>query len=234
MKQILLMLLLFVANNLTAQTVPDQNITAIPAKTNELGIAIENSMYGNADNYQSAIGVQYKRWKSEHFGLRLSALYRQTATEGPVYKMATSADTFVEQKYIQRIDMATIGAGVEAQRQFYKRVYFYASVDLRIGSGVGGNDTQTIKKYALTQGSTVSFAESITGDFSKRNNVNSLYVGIVPSIGAKIQLKKVCAGIEIVSHFLTYTNTSSQSENISLLDFSLDNFSKRLYIAYRF
>lgn len=199
-------------------------------RKNEIGLMFETNLTSSEN--LDLVGVQYKHWKNEHFGYRIIAAQRTYESTTRDQYVSIQHDTVFRLGNSNNIKMAFIGAGIEAQRHFFKSVYLFAAVEIRGGYGSGNyNTTLTVEKQ---NGEYIETANSI-----KSNGVKMFAIEAVPSVGAKLQYKKLCFGTEAffvhASYSkITYPITAPVISSGSLLDFSAGELAQRFFINYRF
>ena len=178
------------------------------------------------------IGLQYKHWKNEHLGYRLIAAHRSYQAVSPRSSATMLGDTLFTTKRNTDIQMAFLGAGVEMQRHFYKKIYLFVAVELRGGYGTGGYyNALTIEKQ------NGSFYEHSTTP--KINGARMLTVEMAPTIGAKMQHRNLCVGLEVsfaqfAYNSIKYPLTTSPSLVNDTADFNAGELAQRVFVHYRF
>src|SRR5579872_668270 len=101
----------------------------------------------NSSTSMSTAGIQYQKKTSKHFSYHVSAgfaNYNSTVSDG---LLLIAGDTAIKRRISDNINMGVIGFGVETERQFYHKLYFFAGLELRIGYGSGTADTSFAKEY---------------------------------------------------------------------------------------
>jgi hypothetical protein len=200
--------------------------------TQELGILLENGGSENSVNNFGLMGIQYKRYKNEHLGYRLFAAYGSPSFKEPHSYVLTKADTFITHSEIIRGDMGVIGGGLEAQRHFYKNVYLFAALELKGGYGTGYVDTIVEKTYTNTPITNQDYGTNYRGH---SGDLKITFASFTPTIGAKIQHRKMVAGVELLPVHFTIRNINyHNSYSTSDMNFDLLDFSTRLFVNYVF
>ena len=102
-------------------------------------------------------------------------------------------DTLSQYRLMKKEKGMYVGGGFEVQRNFYKKIYLYASADLRLGY-TQGNFAERIE--LKTNNSNVNQTISIN-DYTLPNYKSSSYrLEMIPNIGVKLNLKKINFAIE--------------------------------------
>jgi hypothetical protein len=223
MRHILLFALLLASTGASAQT------TTLPLKVD---VNKEVGLFGQVDDGAnnssfSMGGIQYKRWHNQRVGFRAIAAYGTYSTVGPKRYHTASDTTYIAQEYYN-ISLPLLGLGVEAQRQFYKRVSLFAALELSGGYGSGLSDTSIL----WTAGVNNNPSQYISRPFALKN-VNLTLVGLTASLGAKLQWSRIVAGIEVLPVRFQYAKISGDVSHGGLLDISLWGMSHRIFLNYR-
>lgn len=197
----------------------------------EIGIIGETLTNSNGTDDISMVGLQYKHWKNKNFGFRGFAAYGEYNYRAGNNGIAEIlGDTFVQKAPFTRVDMGIIGLGIEAQRQFYKSVHFFAAIELKGGYGAGQIDTAVTKTYAENKG----IATSMTNTGAK-DEANAFFVGVSPTVGAKFLFKHISFGAELVNQTLTFKGVSyKNAASFSWADFDMSRINTRVFFSYRF
>ena len=121
MKHSILLLMIISAITSIAQVVetPVQKTRA-----NEIGLTAEVDAFSSINNSTAFQAIQYKHWQNEHFGMRFllgKRDYYSDVNFNTSYRI--DGDTLTKTNYATDATIAFAGVGIEAQRQFYKKVY---------------------------------------------------------------------------------------------------------------
>lgn len=202
---------------------------AVPAeRKNEIGLMGQTNLSGNAENI-ALMGLQYNRWVTPHLGYRIIGAYGNYINSSATITYAPSPDTIINKTEHLNIHMPIVGAGLTAQRQFYKRVYLFAAMELKGGYGGGNTDTLIKTTYGTAPNGNDSY------EFKGGNNkVNMMYLGLSASIGAKLQYSRMCFGIELLPVQMNYQYINYGNRKNSSGNFDLGSFSQRLFVQFRF
>lgn len=221
--------LLFVSMLANAQDQPSDPTKTHKPKLNELGLLGETN-FGTRD-VSSTIGVQYKHWTTDNRAYRLNFSYGEYNGGYRAEWLGVSGDTLIERQTISQVPVFYLGGGIEAQRQFFKRVYLYAAIDIRVGYG-SGTTTDNIVRTVVKDNSSYT---SITPE-TYPDRVTYFSAGAAPYIGAKLQFNRLSLGTEItaVQTELVSVDDPTRFNTTTTINMNLGTFSQRLYLLYRF
>jgi hypothetical protein len=197
-------------------------------KPNELGLVGEGSLNGGPS---TTAGIKYNRWNKKNIGFHIIAAYSNYNQLDYTSTRSYTADTAITSQKYRNIDMAVLGFGIDAQRQFFHRIYLYASLEVRAGYGSGSIDSSVSKYYNFTQPGYDLTITSTTGAGS--TPAKMFYIGFSPAIGAKVVFNKITVGTEI-NDFATYTNLQVNNVHTSSTDINLSAINQRIFVQYRF
>lgn len=224
---------LLIASGLTTQAKMADTISTIPmvpSRANELGLVVEQQLRSVNDVTNFALGIQYKHWTSQNLGVRASALYVNSKKDMQAYDFRrATADTVIEYRKVRNLNIVQVGAGVEAQRQFYKSIYFFAAAELRVGYGTGGTDTQTVKRF--NDGYRIITQDGTAG---RGSELSVFHMGFVPSVGVKVQFSRISCGLELFNNFITATALKEPGYSTANFDVNFGDISQRFFLYYRF
>lgn len=213
-----------------AQDAASEKKPLFPRK-NELGLMGETG-FGNNNKNTGFTGVQYKRWVKPYMGYRVLAAYGEYYERYHLLSETKLGDTVIETSRETTVPLASLGAGIEMQRKFYKRVYLFAAVEVRGSYGRGRYNhviSQRVENNAVNY-----YAETA---FTPQADVRMFSVFATPSIGAKLQWRKFSIGTEISALQLGYTNTKYKYEvnnSGGMIDFNAGVFRQRFFVHYCF
>lgn len=222
-KQLLPVIFLIVATSVHAQ---DIQPNAAKSLMQEIGIFGQTET-NNVNGSMGMAGLQYKHWHNEHLGFRVIGAFAQYSASGSEIQ-SISGDTSVTKQQHYDINLPILGVGIEAQRHFYKRIYLFAAAELKGGYGNGNADTLLSKSVGHSSNNIRTY------DRAGQRDASLLYVGITASVGAKVQWNRLCVGLEILPVGMAYTKIDDGFNRGGITDFSLGNFSQRLFLHYRF
>lgn len=210
----------------------DEVINKKTYKSHELGVMMQAHLADIGNSYNTDIGLigaQYKKHVTSNYGYRLMAGYGIYNHESAVYKAGSLRDTIYENNATTTINLGIIGGALEAQRQFYKKVYFFAAVELRAGYGKGHVDTSIHKSYEQN-----SILVNTTQSSTAFPNVSMFYMNLAPTGGIRLQLSHLVLGAEFYPINLTYQNQSNNNNGRRTSFFDLGNAGQRFFVHYRF
>lgn len=197
--------------------------------TAEIGI-FGQTEFSQSNVNLSMAGIQFKKWMNEHVGFRVLGGYASyDALQVPFFIGGAQGEA-VEHYVNHRISLGMLGVSVEAQRQFYKRLYLFAALELKGGYGTGSGDT-IVKTASRHHGH-----YEASWDFNNgAANATMTYLDFMPSIGAKIQFSKLAFGVEVSGVMMNYTSISTGNvRNGGMADFSAGGYMvHRGFISYR-
>lgn len=199
-------------------------------KVNELGLGFRFPAQTSTD--RNGVELLYKRWFRPWQAYRISAGFNNEDLRSAVWYRAVNSQV-IKTEEGGRNHFAFISGGLEAQRQFYKRVYLYAATDLRLMYGKGRNYS---KMYTLNDSLGITHADLIPGSTSSYATTN--FRGeLVGSLGAKINFPRISCGFEVYNAVMSYSGTTSSLRsvnNTNLFDFNLGAISNRAFVTWRF
>ena len=173
------------------------------------------------------LGVHYKKMENERKGFRIIAGYSGYNEFRRPFSVSSLGDTTIESYTRTNINLAIVGGGVEMQRHFYKRIYLFAAMELRGGYGTGNQDTLQQR----LSGTGTPYMPEVHGG---SGNASMLYVGFMPSIGAKLQFKRLTIGLEFSGVEASFRKiTVAGGPNFGTSDMSLGTFTHRLFLNYK-
>lgn len=222
--------LLFVSMLANAQD-PTSDLTKMPKpKLNELGLLGETNF--DIGDVSATIGVQYKRWTTNNRAYRLNFSYGEYNGGYRSEWLGVSGDTLMERQSVSQVPVFYLGGGIEAQRRFFKRVYLYAAIDVRVGYG-SGTTTDNIVRTVVKDNS--SFTSVTPEGFPDK--VTYFSAGAAPYIGAKLQFNRISFGTEITAvqtELVSINDPTRFYSTSTTINMDLGTFSQRLYLLYRF
>ncbi len=198
-----------------------------PQPQREAGIFGQTETSNGGNNTLSLVGLQYKHWRSPHYGFRVIGAFAQHHSYGEELQFA-KGDTFYTRQQHFNINLPVVGFGLEAQRHFYKNVYLFAAAELKGGYGRGSVDTLVERRIGNRSNTTPEFGNE------GRQDASLLFVGMTASIGAKLQLRRMCVGLELLPISFSYRDLDDGVRSSGVGDFHIGGFSQRLFLHFRF
>lgn len=110
-----------------------------PEKRNkELGVFAQFFHEGQDAGDRLLIGMQFRQQVQPHVNFRALVAYHRYQYEGRPEVLDIGNHDSLRVKFSNtNADILAIGLGLEAQRQFYKRVWLFAGLELQAGYGTG-------------------------------------------------------------------------------------------------
>lgn len=217
-----------------AQTTDATTAEQPKARKNEIGVTAELDAFNSGLNSTTFQALQFKRWKNEHFGARFligRGDFQSTYDFPPYYQVKN--DTVYKKTPITFTSMGIAGVGLEAQRQFYKRVYLFAAVEAKFSFGSGRVDTITERSVESPQHPMQHPIPSVPA--ASPISAQMFYAGLTPTFGAKFQFSRFTFGSEMAWNLLNYTSTTyGVLPTRSMVDLDMSRLSPRFFVHYRF
>ena len=218
--------------------------TATPEnnRVNSLGIISESNSANAVNDIPSmgVFGLQYRRQVRPHCAYSIMAAYGSYNSMPSTTRISTiKDDTAYGRSISTKAGLGLLGFALEADRQFYKKVYFFAGADLRGGYGTGTRDTNLVRSYNYTSVDPVT-GNVYQGIVNKATSadgpaVSMVNVALTPYVGVKLELRRIAFGLAVVGGSVAYTSIKPQNGSASsLVDFDLGNISRRLFFRYKF
>jgi hypothetical protein len=196
-----------------------------------------NRMYqGNGTPYISTVGLQFRKNYKRNFSYSALLGYSHYLVVPQRNFSYIKGDTAYARSETSNIGMAVLGLGLEAERHFYKKVHFFAGLELRGGYGGGTTDTVITRQYNAVHTSSGSVYTYIASDerHVKGADESLVYAAVTPYVGGKIELKKFSFGLSFMNSLYLRLTQPEGHPSLGLLDFDLSNVTKRLFILYKF
>jgi hypothetical protein len=213
---------------LPALIVSAQEIKPAGQRSNKQELGLFGQVDGLSDDKSlSMIGLQYQRWHNEHLGFRVSLAAGEYFAAGPELHYV-SGDTGITKRQHYDITLPVIGFGLQAQRHFYRNIYLFATAELSGGWGTGLADTGL--SWSVGQGAMSQHMAQNTG----RHDASMMYGALTAAIGARVQWSRISIGLEVSPIQMSYTQLDDGRRNAGNADFTIGNFSHRLFLHWRF
>jgi hypothetical protein len=205
-----------------------------------LGIIGEtNAMFVAPGNVSmNSFGLQYTKKTRKHFSYNIIAGYSDYLHRPVSSFSVIKGDTATSKTINTNMGLGILGFGVEVERRFYKKLYFFAGLEVRAGYGVGSRDTTLTKEYNETMPNPyggppeVGFTTSSTGISGP--DATMFYAGFTPYAGLKIDFKRFSVGTSFMN-FISYTSLHVKGAGAdNMLDFDTNNIMQRFFVAYKF
>lgn len=182
---------------------------------------------------QPGIGIQYKRWVKHNRAWRIHATHNKLVNNWLSASPRINGNTLYEQNTNSTIDLFYLGGGIEMQKQFYKRVYLFAAIDLRAGYGSGSYYTVERRTVFPPDSMEYSSVYRTTADLP----VSRFVIDTAPFVGVKLLFKRLSFGTELsaISAGMTHIKIpDAYRSSYSLIDVNVGVIRQRFFINYRF
>lgn len=182
---------------------------------------------------QVLMGFQLKHWIKPNVAFRILAAYNPyNYAQRPYVFERYSADSLRVQYSRSSADMVALGFGVEVQRQFYKRVFFFAGLEFLAGYGEGkGTSFSRIVPVENIHYTHPGHVEPNYEEVFFRRS----YARIIPGVGAKIVFNKINFGLETQFASVGLESQRSGEKKYTIADVDvLGNIAYRFHVNYRF
>lgn len=199
-------------------------------KTHQLGVygEIINMNTLNKKNTR-VLGIMYKYSKKENYFKRLHIGYiNELNLNNPFYYQIIN-DTLSQHRLLKMEKGFYIGGGFEMQRNFYKKIFFYATTDIRLGYTQG----KFAERIELLKNNSNSYNYISINDYDLPTfNAYSIRFEILPNVGVKLNLHRINIALEAgLSIRNTYVNQTTTTNN-SLYTFDIHGMRNRLVFMY--
>ena len=216
----------------TLSSIAQDTTTVFPShKKNGVGFIAEPTYYNPND--QSGIGIQYKRWVRHNRAIRINATKNNWYSYGNYEPVNIAGNVLYEQNRSTSIDMYSLGLGVEIHKQFYRKVYLYAAMEI-LGSYGTGSYYNGKKSTEYLPDGTQLITYSL---FNPTYPVSRFTLSTVPFIGVKFLFKRISIGTEL-SAIQTGIVSMKYSLPIDIsntyFDVTMGQFRQRFYVNFRF
>jgi hypothetical protein len=207
---------------------------------NSVGVFVEtNALFvGDENPNMKTMGLQYIMNTKKILRYKVSVGYADYWHMPRGVFHAVQADTVKMRKVNRYINLGMVGVGLEVQRQFYRKMYFFAGFDLRAGYGTGKSDTSVNKEYTFkfydsTANRSFDIMQS-NSDILRGPDVTMVYAGFTPYFGLKLEFKHFSVGTSFMNYFAYRSIQSKGGHNDALIDFSSANITQQFFVRYKF
>lgn len=229
-----ILIALLTAAGITSQA--QETTTPLPKMYGkEIGLfAQQNFSSGSGNDKIIMAGAQFKKWQTPHYGFRVLVSFGNYSDYDRFYSnhyRVTAPDTILEKYNSTDINMGIIGFGAEAQRVFYKRIVLFAAIEIRGGYGTGRQEENTVTTYNTQNEQYQNYRVTSSKDAS------IIYIGAAPTIGAKVQFKRINFGLEATGVNMEYKSIKAENTlygRYGTSDFSLGDITQRLFVGFQF
>lgn len=213
-----------------------QELTTLEIKKsrkNEIGLTTELDVFSKGYSSTSFRALQYKRWKNDCFGARfLVGISDYYSDANSMQSFSVRNDTITKLSTVANGSLGFVGLGLEAQRRFYKRVYLFAAVEVKLGVGRASIDTvvETTYDNMPVYNATVPYVQSISP-----NSASVFQASVSPTFGGKIQFKRICFGSEMSLNIFNYSNINyADNTSVGTTSLELGQINPRFFVHFRF
>lgn len=216
----------------------EQTPKRVPGK-NEIGLfgEIFNNSGNTNSNYATYTGLQYKRWAKPNIAYRITGAAGGFNNNSMPRFVDKRGDTLIQSRTYANVPMFFAGGGVEVQRQFFKKVYLYAAIEVLAGYGRSTYDEILSKELQkdITPFTPYPYPTYYESSKIKSGEVSAFALDVTPFIGGKINFKRLCVGTEIsIMKPGIQSVKYSDMPAYTTADFSAGNFRQRVYLNFRF
>lgn len=207
---------------------------------NSIGVFGETNTYFAWGAEMNTAGLQYVRKSKKWLSYKASigyAYYQNTHED--YWGRKIQADTIMYSASNESIKLGILSIGIEAQRQFYKKLYFFTGFDVRCGYGKGMTDTFLVKEYMYSWRNPFSgnMEEDIRGDntYGSRMPTTMTYCAFSPYVGLKVEYNRFSFGASLLNYWC-YVSIAKNDWGLygGLFDFDVSNISQQFFVRYKF
>ncbi len=200
-----------------------------------IGVVAEASGYSSAGYSHSlrTAGIYYKWRKKENTSYTTSLAYAHSLSDEPSGNKVIAGNTVSTVQHHRELDLAIAGFAVEQQRHFYKKVYLFAGLDWRAGYGSGASSYTRRDETWHPPTSSTAATTVITEARTPGPDVSRFLLYFSPSLGAKLDFKKISLGLSVMNYIHVEVNDNGGSTTTDI-DFNTANLFKRLSVGYKF
>lgn len=216
--------------HLLAQTADD--------RSNSIGLFGEtNSMFSNSNSASmSTSGLQYHKKRGKHSSYSFTAGYGNYNHSPNSETVLISGDTAKGRSISDNINLGILGFGIETERQFYKKLYFFAGLELRAGYGSGTVDSTSTNEYNALQNNPGGppFETVVSQPYNTRSGTESLfYMGFTPYFGLKLEFKKFSIGTSFMNYVHYEAISTKGGGSYGSLNFDSNNITQQVFVRYK-
>ncbi len=202
-----------------------------------IGMYGERNTFSNSPNYPATntVGIMYKKRKKENVNYSFTLGYCKSTFEQPIGVKVITGNTSTVRSLQNDINIVVAGFGVERQRHFYRKSYFFAGIDWKAGYGTGTTTSVMTRETWMPPSSpaTSPYGEVLVSETSAPSpDISMFLVYVSPYIGAKLEFKKVTVGLMVMNYLRAEMHNSGGAQDVSF-DFNAANLSKRLFVTYK-
>ncbi len=187
----------------------------------------------------TTMGLQYTKKTKGPLSYNISLAYGNYENRPLPLAGFIKGDTVYGRSVGHNIDLAVVGFGLEVQHQFYRKLYFFSGLQLRLGYGSGNTDTAIMQQYNYSGPNPAGTSNNgvVTYETNERGpSATMFYAGLTPYFGLKLEFKRFVIGTSFMNYFTVQSlNVKGGGEgNGTEAGFDLSNLSQRFFITYKF
>lgn len=212
------------------------NAQSYQNKKNEIGLFGEQK-FSNSMNNAGKFGIFYRRENKENKFRRFQLFHTSlnSFSMNNPYSVIQHNDTIVSKYFVNNMSGFGLGYGIEKQRNFYKKVFLYAALDVRFTYKQHKfyNHVDTTVMSNVQYSSMVHFNSTSTR--IPNYNAKGYYISVLPTIGAKIDIRnRIVVGTEMMMTTNVGFYSQKTTTNYTIFDLDMDLFTQKFYINYKF
>ncbi len=203
---------------------------------NTAGLFADWKLGGGAEEVSvRSWGVEYKRFFKPNVAYRISVGVGEYSSYGSKFYYSSNAGSIITSRQLNyRLPMGVLGGGLEAQRKFIGKLYFYGAADLQIGVGNGYYETVS-NSFQVNPNNPAQRFEPIDHPTKSRGSEAIGYrIGFSPAVGFKLNFKRIILGTEFSNPIHFVSQEDIFGGRLYSGDFYFGSFNQRAFISYRF
>jgi len=208
---------------------------------NSVGLFYEtNWLFRNAiSSPMETAGFQYVRKGKKWLNYNISVGYgNYESTPERYWVRNVHVDTFRSVSRNKKFDLAILGLGIEAERQFYKKLCFFAGLGLRLGYGRGPTDSVFEKRYLFREYNPFIEDTVVSGNWEIRHSAgpdeSMFYAGLTPYFGLKVDFKRFSVGTSFMNYIALTIMPMSGGGTDRVIEFIENNITQQFFVRYKF
>ena len=147
------------------------------------------------------------------------------------FPVKASADTMLWKSTSTNTNMVTLGFGTEVQRNFYRKLYLFAGVDIRFSYGTVLYDTAITAEITGNSRFTRIYTSYET---YPREELVAMQAALVPCIGLKLALGRFNIGYSMANYLYAYRAERDGTITNVYQTIGIGNTHQRVFATYRF
>ncbi|MBL7773886.1 MAG: hypothetical protein JNM95_13560 [Chitinophagaceae bacterium] len=224
MRHLIFLFLSLFCLNLNAQ------IKAKAPKQKQAGLFLETQLDNSGSNGKRGLGLMFKKEARKNHHIRLQAGYVTGSRIHSPYSYTLKGDTLIEKSLVRNDEGVFVGLGAEIERPFYKKVSLYASCDARLRYEWSSYENHQNSKVG--SGTAYNYVESFQNKIPNYK-ANTYSLDIMPSIGAKLSLRRIELALESGFTMQHAYFKESLDKTSSIFDFDINAMRTRFLLLYQ-